>query len=133
FALLARAAQRAMGRFRGGRGVGDRALRGLRRGEAGDANLRLGQLGLRPHALELIVLRLVSLERTLAVGALGSEWTREPIAVSQPQLAPLVRRLDVVVINEALLEPTPRVVRLTDRGRAQRQHAVGGGLLVAVA
>src|SRR5262245_26653009 len=57
----------------------------------------------------------------------------QPIAVGHPQLAPLVRRLDVVVHGEAMDEVLLRLVVPPERRARERDGAVRRGLFISIA
>ena len=80
----------------------------------------------------MLARRVIRLERGATIVEVACMRAAQPVTVREPELAPLVRSLDVVVIGEALLEPPPRVVGLADRRRAQREHAIGRRLFVAI-
>src|SRR5580765_41497 len=99
-ARAARAAPRAEMLDSGGNGrLGSRRdLRKILR----DTGLHLGELAHRAHVLEMFFRRAIRLESAFFVGVLAGVRTTKPVAVRDPQLAPFVGRLDVVVIGEAL-------------------------------
>ena len=75
----------------------------------------------------------VGLERPLHVLVLRRMRTAQPVAVAHPELAPLERRLDVVIEREALFEQGLRVASVALRGGRECRDPVGGGFLVAIA
>src|SRR5712664_402067 len=74
-----------------------------------------------------------SLLRPALIPELASVGTEQPVAVRHPELAPLVRRLDVVVVSESLIEPLLRLVRLADPRGAKPQHAICRRFFIAIA
>src|SRR5258708_32781051 len=58
--------------------------------------------------------------------------TADPVTVGEPELAPFVGRLNVVVVGESLVEPPLRFTRATERGRGECEHAIGRRFFVAI-
>jgi len=109
-----------------------RSLQPHRLVQAGQSLARLAKPVLRAHALEVINCRDERLASGRKIPVSPRRVSREPVTVGQPQLAPFVRCLDLVVFGEASIESLLSFGMIAERGVSQGDNAMRGGLVVAL-